>query len=92
MKQITLEEAGGKTIIEVLGSDHRDLLLVFKSNEFSLINDSGYFTPGNFNIKDMLRLGFVTRDQLDAAERVKKREEEAAEYKEYKRLRDKFEF
>ena len=69
MKRIDIEESKGRTITEVLGSEHRDLLVIFKGNEFALINDSGYFVMNNFKESDMLRLGFITPDEPDAQER-----------------------
>ena len=95
MKQITLEEIEGKTIQESLWTRGALVFVFNDSSSLCLCPEGGDVCNtrvdiAKFNIKDMLRLGFVTQDQLDAAERARSKEEETAEYTEYKRLRDKF--
>lgn len=99
MKQISLGNAERETIREIVYA-YNQVLFIFMGGKYATVNVLDMaalysYKPvlkiKDFNIKDMLRLGFIDQGQLDAAERQKKTGEEAAEYKEYKRLRDKFE-
>lgn len=107
MKQITIEEAAGKTFKQFVGFTTHKAALVFTDDTFCLLTIESGYDPGDewivpyaeelhpYEFHDAVEAGILSQEEADAINeeenRKQKLKNEEKQRKQYERLKAKFE-